>query len=123
MLLSAFHRSVRTRAFAMLLAVAVCGATFDWGHSGWDDPACDPAPVLHNAAAHRLTGDGRTPAAPADHCSLCHFIRLLHTALSLASLPASQTHQAAAARAADGVPAIVQVALHLPSRAPPALLG
>ena len=123
MFLSAFRQSVRTRAFALLLSVAVCAATVDWGHTGWDDPACDPVPVLHSHSAHHLTGGGETSDAPADHCSLCHFLRLLHTALSLKSLPASELWQTAERRTPATAVALALLAFNVPSRAPPVRRG
>jgi len=45
-------------------------------HDGMDDPICNPAVVVHDAAAHRV---GAATTAPPDsqHCVLCHALQSL----------------------------------------------
>ena len=42
------HRRLYARVFALLLSVAVCGGTLNWGHAGGDDPECAPQIVQHD---------------------------------------------------------------------------
>jgi hypothetical protein len=122
-LLRVLRRHASARTLVALLIVAVWGGTVDWGHTGWDDPACDPMPVQHDHAAHRVSNDTRTPIAPAGHCEFCHFLRLLHTALSAKSLAASLVAHSDPHRPPDRVFAAALFAFYVPSRAPPARLA
>jgi hypothetical protein len=110
------------RGLATLLALIVCAGAADWGHTGWDDPACDPVPVLHDHSAHRFR-PASEQAPPSDgHCYLCHALRLLHmslTAHAVAAIPA-----AGGAFYRTGVEASISRAVAHPTlpRAPPAAL-
>jgi hypothetical protein len=76
-----FVSRVVSRAIALVLASIVCAGATGLGHSGWDDPSCDPIPVHHDHNAHRFK-PGHLPAAPADdHCLACHSVRSLGTGL------------------------------------------
>src|SRR5579872_7146468 len=101
MLFTRVFRRLYPRALAVLLSIAVCGGALNWGHVGGDDPDCAPQLVQHNHAAHRFTAERRAPAPPDEHCTLCHLLRLLHTALPTESLVASNVSQFEARRAAD----------------------
>jgi hypothetical protein len=76
-----FRRHALTRIVAVTLGVALCAETIGWGHTGWDDPGCDPVPVFHSQSVERFTTGTATPA-PDTHCLLCHLLRLLNTGLS-----------------------------------------
>ena len=86
MFFTGLHRRLCARTFALLLSVAVCGGTVNWGHAGGDDPESEPQLVHHDHAAHRFTADTERAGAPDEHCNLCHLLRLLHTALPSGSL-------------------------------------
>jgi hypothetical protein len=111
------------RGLATLLALIVCAGAADWGHTGWDDPACDPVPVLHNHSAHRFRA-ATEQAPPSDgHCYLCHALRLLH--MSLTAHPAAVIPAAGAAFYRSGAEASLSRAATtttLPRAPPPALL-
>jgi hypothetical protein len=117
-----FGRTARswTRTVAALLAVVVLGGTADWGHAGGDDAACNPTVVQHDHAAHRFISQTQAPGAPANHCDLCHLLRLLHTALSVKPSTAALVSRVAARRPPDGVHTVALVTFGVPSRAPPA---
>src|SRR6266566_928145 len=85
MWLRAGRRLWLNRAFAALLAVVVCGGALDWGHAGGDDRDCNYSPVVHDHAAHRFTTSPSRSTQPADHCYICHSLRLLHTSLAAGS--------------------------------------
>jgi hypothetical protein len=119
MLLTLFRRHVWTRTLAALLAAVVCGV--NWVHVGGDDPGCDPVPIHSDQSARHVSGDGPASGAPAEHCPFCHFLRLLQTALSAKSLAIGGVSQTEAQRATSGTLGVALVALHLPSRAPPAV--
>ena len=118
-----FRRHLRRHAVAVLMTIAVCGGTVDWGHAGWDDPGCSPVVVQHDHAAHRVVPGARGTGGASDHCTVCHLLRTFHTALSAKSLPA-QVLLSAAPRGPFASPSIVALsALSVPSRAPPALVA
>jgi len=79
MWLRAVRNGFLSRSVAALLAALVYGSAFDWGHAGGDDRDCDIVVVHHDHAAHRLTTAPADPVA-ADHCYICHSLRLLHHA-------------------------------------------
>jgi hypothetical protein len=112
------HRLL-TRGLATALALLTCGSAFDWGHAGGDDPEFSVSLVHHDHTAHRFRPASSGPSQPADHCYICHSLRLLHAALaarrgcvvfSLQSIPHRQIGRAVV-RNAPGVA--------LSSRAPP----
>ena len=115
------RRRMRAQTLALLLSVVVCGGALNWGHIGGDDPGCAPQLIQHDHFAHRFTAAGQTPASQDDHCTLCHLLRLLHTAVPTESLLAGNVSPIEARRAADTkvAPALFDSAV--PSRAPPAL--
>jgi hypothetical protein len=77
----AAHKELLNRALATVLAFVVCGGALNWGHAGGDDPDCDSTPVVHDHSAHRFRSAPSHSAPPADHCYICHSLRLLHTSL------------------------------------------
>jgi hypothetical protein len=121
MLIGLFRRLIRTQVLAVLLAAVIGGGAMDWAHAGWDDPGCDPLPVQHDHSAHRFTTGAHTPAAPSDHCALCHLLRLFHSALSAQSPAPYVLVSAEARRPFDGAKIIQLFSARVPSRAPPAL--
>lgn len=117
-----FRRHLRIQAVAVLLTVAVCGGTVDWGHAGWDDPGCNPVLVQHDHSAHRVVPGARGTGGDSAHCTLCHLLRTFHTALWAESLPAHVV-LSAAPRSPLASPSVVALsALSIPCRAPPALV-
>jgi hypothetical protein len=86
-------RRLSTRITAIILSSMVCVGSADLGHRGWDDPACDPAPVHHDHNAHRFKA-GQLPLGPADnHCVLCHSLRSLRDGFVAARVAlAASTH-------------------------------
>jgi hypothetical protein len=59
----------------------VCGGSLDWGHAGGDDPDCNPVFVHHDHNDHHFSAAPSDAAPAADHCYICHSLRLLHTTL------------------------------------------
>ena len=108
-----------TRAFAVLLTIVTGGGMLNWGHVGDDDPRCAPQLVQHDHSAHRFAAERRPPASQDDHCTLCHLLRLLHTALPTESLLARHVSQVETRRTADSSVAAASLHFHVPSRAPP----
>lgn len=121
-MLTRFRRNFRLQTIAMFLAVMVSGGTMEWAHGGWDDPGCDPVPIHHDHAAHRVAAGTRGPAAPLEHCALCHLLSSLRTARSAESLATDVAASAESRRPVDGTFTIALVALAVPARAPPAIL-
>jgi hypothetical protein len=110
------------RVLAVLLTALVLGGSVDWGHTGWDDPACDPVPVLHDHSAHRY-GSRSEQSPPSDgHCYLCHALRLLHIALTAHPYAVAQASATTLSSvAALTSPSEIAAGSTLP-RAPPAAL-
>jgi hypothetical protein len=119
MLIGLFRRFVRTQVLAVLLAAVVSGGVMDWAHAGWDDPGCNPLPTQHDHSAHRFTTGARVPAAPSDHCALCHLLRLFHSALSAQMLAPYVATSAEARRSFNGAQIVLLLSASVPSRAPP----
>src|SRR5215831_19169745 len=82
MWLRAVRKRLVSRALAAVLAAVVCGGALDWGHAGGDDPDCDPVLVHHDHSAHRWTATPAQSVPPADHCYICHSLRLLHSSVA-----------------------------------------
>jgi hypothetical protein len=82
MWLRAVRKRLVSRALAAVLAAVVCGGALDWGHAGGDDPDCDPVFVHHDHSAHRWTAAPAQSVPPADHCYICHSLRLLHSSVA-----------------------------------------
>ena len=81
MFFNPLRKQVLSRALAALLALVVCGGSLDWGHAGGDDPDCNPVFVHHDHNAHHISAEPSNAAPAADHCYICHSLRLLHTTL------------------------------------------
>ncbi len=122
MLLTFFRRLFRRQSLAVFLVLLVGGGTLDWGHAGGDDPGCNPIPVQHDHSAHRLKAAERGTQAPADHCTLCHLLRIFHTALSAQSHGAYVGATAAARHTLSRSFVVSLVSFAVPPRAPPALV-
>jgi hypothetical protein len=117
----AFRRAAARATAWLLAALLVLGAT-GWGHTGWDDDACDPTPVHHDHNAHRFQ-HGRLPLNPAtDHCLFCHTLRSLGHGLVAVQTPVENGTRVLAVRLSDVVLAGRLLDPNAPSRAPPAVL-
>jgi hypothetical protein len=110
------------RGLALLLAGLVSLGASGWGHTGWDDPACDPVLVHHDHSAHRFQSGTLPLTPPADHCLLCHSQRSLRTGLVAAHTSITDGVQTATVPVADTVLSARLFASHAPSRAPPPVL-
>ena len=109
------------RALALLLAGLVSIGAAEFGHSGWDDAACDPIPVHHDHNAHRFH-NGRLPASAPDHCVFCHSLRSLGNGRIATHALVVDVADAAAIRTSSSTTAGRLLDSHAPSRAPPDLL-
>ena len=115
------HKELLNRALAAVLAFVVSGGALNWGHAGGDDPDCDTTPVVHDHTAHRFSSAPSHSTPPADHCYICHSLRLLHTSLVargprvVAATPSKQFAQLTALAVIDASRGAVS------SRAPPAV--
>jgi hypothetical protein len=118
--LHAIRKRLFSRGLAALLAVVVCGGAFSWGHPGGDDPDCNLVPAHHDHAAHRFSGAPTKSSPTAEHCYICHSLRLLQTTLVAQGARAVFAPQASAFRHADAIAAVGAIGVALSSRAPPA---
>jgi hypothetical protein len=88
-------------------------------HDGIDDAICNPAVVVHDAAAHRV---GAATTAPPDsqHCVLCHALQSLRAVSSAVrfAAPAVDAQLVGGSPLAAVSPHSVS---HRPARAPPVL--
>jgi hypothetical protein len=109
-----------SRALAASLALIVCGGALNWGHAGGDDPDCNPVLVHHDHNAHRFGAAPSHSSQPADHCYICHSLRLLHTTLVASGARVVVTNQSTPFRQAEGLVALSASGVALSSRAPPA---
>jgi hypothetical protein len=75
-MLRALRRSRRNLWLAVLALLTTLPASFGSWHDLGDDPLCNPAIVVHDHAAHRVSADTTSPAAP-DHCVVCHWLQTL----------------------------------------------
>lgn len=120
MVLMLLRRHARARTLAVLLAAVVWGAAVDWGHGGWDDPACNAStPIGTSQSPRGFTASPANPASSATHCDLCHLLRLLHNALSLKAPQAGFATSVAAVGPTDSVVPTRLLSPHVSSRAPP----
>ena len=110
------------RGLAAALAIIVCGGALNWGHVGGDDPDCDPVLVLHDHSAHRFGATPSSSSQPAEHCYICHSLRLLHTMLVARGARAAVTVQSTSFRRFEDVVAFSAFGTARSSRAPPAVL-
>jgi hypothetical protein len=106
------------RGLAAFLAVLVCGGALDWGHAGGDDPDCNPALVHHDHNAHRFSAATHS-TPPADHCYLCHSLRLLHTLLVARGARLVVATESASLLRSETLAAGGTIAFGLSPRAPP----
>ena len=111
-----------TRTVAAALVVLVCGGAIDWGHVGGDDADCNVVVVPHDHTAHRFAAPPSGGAPTADHCYICHSLRLLHVALAARQERAAVDLQRAQVGDAFDAIATWRVGVTLSSRAPPATL-
>lgn len=109
------------KLLALCLASLVSIGTAGFGHSGWDDAACDPIPVHHDHNAHRFHS-GTLPAGAPDHCLFCHSLRSLGNGLVATQLFVADGSQAAAVRIWTSTIVGCPLDSSAPSRAPPAIL-
>jgi hypothetical protein len=108
------------RAIALFVATVVCVGATGLGHTGWDDPTCDPIPVHHDHNAHRFHSGAVPRSSDSDHCLVCHSLRSLRNGLVAVHTPAIDRTPAAAVRVSDIVLAGRLLDLRAPARAPPA---
>ena len=120
MWLRAVRHRVVSRVLVAILACLVSGGALDWGHLGGDDPDCNPVLVQHDHAAHRVGAAPSQSAPPADHCYLCHSLRVLRTSVIARVTGAVPAIRSTPFRLADHRAAVGPVAAARSSRAPPA---
>lgn len=111
-----------SRTIAFALAVLVCGGALDWGHIGGDDADCDVVYVAHDHAAHRFAANPNTNSPTADHCYICHSLRLLHIAVTAQQHRAIADVRSGQYRYVVDAAANQRAAVHLSSRAPPSVV-
>ena len=115
------HRRLSARAFALLLSVVVCASTLNSVHAGGDDPECAPQFVQHDHAAHRFTTDVHRTASHEEHCTLCHLLRVLQTAMPSGSLLDNRVSPLETRRVVDSGALTSIFNTTIASRAPPAV--
>jgi|SRR5229473_2910716 len=121
MWLRAGRSGVLNRALAALLAVVVCGGALNWSHAGGDDPDCDSTPVVHDHNAHRFSSAPSHSTPPADHCYICHSLRLFHTSLVARGPRAVAATQSTRFVQVAALAVINASGVAVSSRAPPAV--
>lgn len=113
-------RRARLAPFAVALALfATCPITVSsLLHDEIDDAICNPAVVVHDAAAHHVGAANDEAAPESQHCVLCHTLQLLravpHTVRFV--VPALDGRLNAITAAAAPNPHVVS---ERPARAPP----
>lgn len=115
-------RRAGVRTVAVFLTALVCAGSVGWGHTAWDDPACDPIPVQHDHSAHRLAAQTQQTPPAEGHCYLCHALRLLHVALAAHPADAPQTSSASLYRVDAPLSVSQAIAGATRPRAPPVAL-
>ena len=115
-------RALRRARLAPLAAAVALFATMPITvssllHDATDDADCNPAVVVHDAAAHRV--GGATTALPeSEHCVLCHTLQSLR-AVSVWVRFAAPAVDARLVATATVAAASAQLASNRPARAPP----
>ena len=107
------------RAIAAALTLLVCGGAVDWGHPGGDDVECNVVVVPHDHTAHRFAANPTGSAPAADHCYICHSLRLLHVAVAVRHERVAVDLQRAQLGDAFNALATQRFGVALSSRAPP----
>jgi hypothetical protein len=112
----------RTRLAPLFAALALFATTpitvTSLLHDESDDAICNPAVVVHDAYAHRLTSADGTALPDSQHCVLCHSLqslRAVSTAIRFAAPPFDA--RLVAAPSIGG--RIEALASSRPARAPP----
>jgi hypothetical protein len=116
-----FRRHALTRIVAVLLGVALFAETTGWGHTGWDDPGCDPVPVLHSQTVERLTTGTALPSPESQHCVLCHLLQLLNLGISAQAATAAVQAAAEPHWHSDAAVHLALLCHHASGRSPPPL--
>lgn len=119
MWLRAARRRFFGRSLTVALAAMVMGGALNWGHAGGDDPDCNPVLSHHDHNAHRFGAAPSHSSQPADHCYLCHSLRLLQTSLVGRGAGAVFTVQSTPFRQVEALAACSSFGVALSSRAPP----
>jgi hypothetical protein len=122
-----FHLMIRALRRARLAQLAAAVALFatmpitisSLLHDGMDDVICNPAVVVHDAAAHRV-GAATTAVPDSQHCVLCHALQSLRAVSNAVRFAAPVVD----ARLFAGIP-VAATSPHSvsnrPARAPPVL--
>ena len=88
-------------------------------HDESDDAICNPAVVIHDANAHRVTSTDKDSAFPdSQHCVLCHTLQSLRAVSNAIRFVAPST-DARLVRAAAAGPLSSLFQSSRPARAPP----
>jgi hypothetical protein len=110
-----------TRGLSAVLAAVILGGALDWGHAGGDDPEFSVALVHHDHTAHRFRPAPSGLSQPADHCYICHSLRLLHAALAARRGRVAFSFQSTRYHQGDPLAAPSAFSIARSSRAPPAV--
>jgi len=115
-------RALRRARLAPFAAVVVLFATMPVTvssllHDEMDDAICNPAVVVHDAAAHRI-GTTTTAVPDSQHCVLCHAFQSLRAVSAAMRFAAPSVDARLVATAAVSAPAAL-FASNRPARAPP----
>ena len=113
-------RRARLAPLAVALAlVATCPLTVSsLLHDEIDDAICNPAVVVHDAAAHHVGAAGDEAAPDSQHCVLCHTLQLLRAVAHAVRFTAPEVDSRLVATTASAAlnPNVVS---DRPARAPP----
>ena len=115
-------RALRRTRLAPFAALVVLFATMPVTvssllHDETDDAICNPAAVIHDAAAHQV-GASTTALPDSQHCVFCHAFQSLR-AVSAAMRFAAPTVDARLVASASISPLTALLVSHRPARAPP----
>src|SRR3954465_6094642 len=77
-MIRAFRRTRLAPLFAAIALFATTPVTVtSWLHDETDDSICNPAVVIHDANAHRVTSTDTATLPDSQHCVLCHTLQSL----------------------------------------------
>lgn len=116
-MLRAFRRTRLATLFALFVLTGGVPVSMAALFHAADDVLCAPAPVVHDASAHRIGGAGTSAPEP-QHCAVCHWLQSLQTVSDTVSViaPSTDCHQLAV----SAVPVAGATATgQLSARAPP----
>lgn len=114
----ALRRSRLVTWVAVFALLSVVPATLVTSlHDDADDALCNPAPVLHDHDAHRLSAADAAQPAP-EHCFVCHWLQSLRGAHPTVGFVVPDA-QDSVSLSLDSSRSVIAPSASRPGRAPP----